>query len=104
MHVSTNKDNEKSPSLSGLMKKCLTKRLKLGAFASKYVKIYSYHVLKRLILTCSQIDNVNTSRRISGEPIVEAASPPPERAEIIPEVRHSIHLAFRIVFSYASDI
>jgi len=45
------------------------------------------------ILTFSQIDNVNTSSQASTKPIAEAAGLPPERAEIIPKVRHSIQLA-----------
>jgi len=58
------------------------------------------------ILTFSQVDSVDTSRR---EPIAEALTPPPERAEIIPEVRDSIQLAFRafltrLVSRYGSPV
>jgi len=53
-----------------------------------------------IMLTTSQIDNVDTSRLASGEPIAEAVIPPVERAEIIPEVRDSIQLAFRTSFSH----
>jgi len=56
------------------------------------------------ILMFSQIDNADTSRRASEEPIAEAASSPPERAEIIPKVRHSTDLAFPTVFSNDSCI
>ena len=43
-----------------------------------------------LILTCSQVDNVDTSRRAYTEPIAEAVTPPVETGKDIPEVYHSL--------------
>jgi len=61
-----------------------------------------------LILTCSQADNVDISRWAFIESIAEAVrvhvTPPVERVEVIPEVRHFIHLAFRTCFSNAPCI
>ena len=59
------------------------------------------------ILTCSQVDNADTSRRTSGELVADAATSLVEietEIEDIPEVRNSIQLAFPTFISNASGV
>jgi len=46
---------------------------------------------------------MDTPRQASGEPVAEALPPPPKRAEIIPEVFHSVLSAFATVLSHPVD-
>jgi len=97
-NTSTSKGNKNRSSPPVLVKNCPTKHLRLGALILKYVKLHSSHAnIESYAL--SQLDNVRTLHWLFKVPMADGVTPPVERAESIPEVRHLTHVAFPTFFS-----